>query len=359
MKMSIHARQEWKRLEEHFEAEKHVTIQELFQQNPRRGDQFKIFSEGLYIDYSKHRISARTMELLMDLARASDLSGAIRDMYSGRKINQTEHRAVLHIALRNRSNTPIMVDGEDVMPGVNSVLERMTAFSNGIRSGRFRGFTGKRIKNIVNIGIGGSDLGPVMVCEALKAYSDRNLKMRFVSNVDGTHISECLREISPDETLFIVASKTFTTQETMTNARTAKAWLLDALKDEKAVASHFAALSTNEPAVRDFGIAPENMFEFWGWVGGRYSLCSAIGLSIMISIGSDHFFDLLSGFHAMDNHFKTAPFEENIPVILGLLGIWYNNFFGAETHAILPYDQYLHRFPAYFQQGDMESNGKS
>lgn len=357
--MSIQAKQEWKRLQDHFNAVRHVTIKELFRRSPERGDVFKIATEGLYVDYSKHRITSETLDLLMDLARASNLSPAVRDMYSGAKINGTEGRAVLHVALRNRSDAPIMVDGDNVMPMVNEVLERMTAFSNAVRSGDFRGFSGKRIKNIVNIGIGGSDLGPVMVCGALKPYSDRNLSMRFVSNVDGTHISECLRDASPEETLFIVASKTFTTQETMTNAHTARRWLLDAMKDEKAIASHFVALSTNTGGVKGFGVAPENMFEFWDWVGGRYSLCSAIGLPIMISIGPENFFELLSGFHAMDEHFRTAPFEENIPVVLALLGIWYNNFFGAESHAILPYDQYLSRFPAYFQQGDMESNGKS
>lgn len=357
--MKVDEAQEWKKLVEHFDEIRQTKIKDLFDQDPKRGDHFRICAEGLYIDYSKHRILRETMSLLFDLANASGLSEKIVDMFSGKKINVTEDRAVLHTALRNRSNTPIIVDGEDIMPGVNKVLEKMINISGRIRRGDWKGFTGKRIKNIINIGIGGSDLGPVMVCEALKPYADRNLSVDFVSNIDGTHIAECLREKLPEETLFIIASKTFTTQETMTNAHTARKWLFDSLKDEKAVASHFVALSINKLAVKEFGIAPDNMFEFWDWVGGRYSLCSAIGLPVMISIGPENFLELLSGFHVMDNHFKNAPLEENIPVILGLIGIWYNNFYGAESHAILPYDQYLHRFPAYFQQGDMESNGKS
>ncbi len=357
--MKINETPEWKRLEKHFAEVKDRTIRELFAEDTGRGDTFRIEAEGLYVDYSKHRVSRETMELLFDLARAAGLSRAIDAMFTGKKINETEGRAVLHVALRNRSNRPILVDGKDVMPGVNRVLERMEDAANRIRSGEWKGFTGKRIRNVVNIGIGGSDLGPAMVTEALRPYSSRDISVEFVSNVDGTHITECLRGKSPEETLFIVASKTFTTLETMTNAHTAKTWLLEALKDSRAIASHFVALSTNEPAVRKFGIDPKNMFEFWDWVGGRYSVCSAIGLPVMISIGPDNFLELLSGFHAMDDHFQAAPFEENIPVILALLGIWYNNFLGAESHAILPYDQYLHRFPAYLQQADMESSGKS
>ncbi|HNS81734.1 MAG TPA: glucose-6-phosphate isomerase, partial [Kiritimatiellia bacterium] len=286
------------------------------------------------------------------------LRDEIRAMFSGEKINATENRAVLHAALRNVSNRPIMVDGKNVMPDVRRVLDQMRDFSTRIRSGEWKGFTGKKIRHVVNIGIGGSDLGPVMASEALKAYSDRDITLHFVSNIDGTHLAETLRKLNADETLFIVASKTFTTQETMTNAHSARGWCLASLKDPAAIAKHFVALSTNTEAVKSFGIDPANMFEFWNWVGGRYSLCSAIGLPLMISIGPDHFMEMLRGFHAMDCHFESAPFEQNMPVILGLLGIWYNNFFDAETHAILPYDQYLHRFAAYFQQGDMESNGK-
>lgn len=352
-------RGEWKKLENHFRQVKHVTIRELFKQDPARGDTFRIIADGLYVDYSKHRISQETLTLLLDLAYASGLPDAISDMFSGERINRTEDRPVLHVALRNLSNRPIRVDGEDVMPQVNRVLGKMADFSERVRTGRWKGFTGARITHIVNIGIGGSDLGPVMAYEALKAYSDRQLTVDFVSNIDGTHIAECLRDKTPEETLFIVASKTFTTQETMTNAHTARQWLVDGLKDDDAVARHFVALSTNRKAVMDFGISSDNMFEFWDWVGGRYSLCSAIGLSLMIAIGPDNFHRLRSGCHAMDNHFLNARLEENIPVILGLLGVWYNNFFGAQSHAILPYDQYLLRFPSYFQQGDMESNGKS
>ena len=357
--MKINKTDAWKNLEKHFKNIKNITIQDLFKLDPERGEKLSLAAEGLYVDYSKHRLSEDTLNLLFELAKVADLSGAIEDIYSGKKINGTENRPVLHTALRNRSNTPVMVDGRDVMPGVNRVLEQMSVFSKKIRNGKWKGYTGKQIKNVINIGIGGSDLGPVMVCEALKPYSDRNINVEFVSNIDGTHMAECLRGKSSEETLFIIASKTFTTQETMTNADTARNWILDVLNDEAAIASHFVALSTNEQAVKQFGIAVDNMFEFWDWVGGRYSLCSAIGLPIMISIGPDNFFDLLNGFHVMDNHFRNTPFKKNIPVILGLIGIWYNNFFMAETHAILPYDQYMHRFPAYFQQGDMESNGKS
>jgi len=351
--------QSWKNLTDHFDKMKNVHMKDLFIEDPQRFNKFSVRFNDILVDYSKHIITEETTKLLTDLADEINLKDAIEKMFTGDKINETENRAVLHIALRNRSNTPIIVEGEDIMPGVNKALEKMIAISSRIRQGDWKGFTGKRIKHIINIGIGGSDLGPLMVCEALKPYSDRNLSVDFVSNIDGTHIAECLREKLPEETLFIIASKTFTTQETMTNAHTARKWLLDSLKEEKAIASHFVALSTNEPAVKEFGITSDNMFEFWDWVGGRYSLCSAIGLPVMISIGPENFLELLSGFHAMDNHFQNAPLEENIPVILGLIGIWYNNFYGAASHAILPYDQYLHRFPAYFQQGDMESNGKS
>ncbi|MCK5883520.1 MAG: glucose-6-phosphate isomerase [Bacteriovoracaceae bacterium] len=350
----------WKSLSKHVEDLKTKSIKELFSKDSKRGEQFSISREGIFFDYSKHRVTEETMKLLVDLADEAGLKDAIDGMFSGKKINRTEDRAVLHVALRNRSNTPIEFDGEDVMPAINTVLEKMVTFSNRVRSGDWLGHTGKKIKNIVNIGIGGSDLGPVMVYEALKSYSDRNLSVHFVSNVDGTHIAEVTRAIDPEETLFIIASKTFTTQETMTNAESAKSWLLKHYNgDAKAVAAHFIALSTNEEKVSEFGIDTANMFEFWDWVGGRYSLTSAIGLPVMISIGPDNFMKLLDGYHAMDNHFKTAPFSENIPVLMALLGVLYNNFFGAESHAILPYDQYMSRFPAYFQQGDMESNGKN
>lgn len=357
--MNITETAEWKKLEAHYDKVKDVSIKNYFKADPQRGKIFRTTTDTLYLDYSKHRISEETLTLLTELANKANLKNAIDDMFSGKNINKTENRAVLHVALRNRSDTPVFVNEKDVMPDVKAVLKKMETFSTAIRTGAFKGYTGKKIKHIVNIGIGGSDLGPVMVCESLKPYSEREITVDFVSNIDGTHIAECLKEKSPDETFFIIASKTFTTQETMTNAHTAKKWLLDQLVDEKSVARHFCALSTNIEAVKDFGIAPDNMFEFWDWVGGRYSLCSAIGLSIMLSIGAENFYDLLEGFHKMDLHFKSAPFNENMPVILALIGIWYNNFFGAESHAILPYDQYMSRFPAYFQQGDMESNGKS
>lgn len=348
----------WKALNDHFEEMKNLSMRELFQKDPKRADQFTFKGLDLYVDYSKNRITDKSMSLLLDLAREMKLENEIAGMFKGEKINKTEDRAVLHVALRNRSNRPILVEGKDVMPEVNAVLEKMKGFSNKIRSGEWKGFSGKRIKNIVNIGIGGSDLGPVMVYEALKFYSDRGLKIDFVSNVDGTHIAECLRDKNPEETLFIVASKTFTTQETMTNALSARDWTLKYFKDELATAFHFVALSTNAKEVSKFGINTDNMFEFWDWVGGRYSLTSAIGLPIMIAIGPENFFKLLNGYHEMDEHFRTAPLEKNLPVLMGLLGIWYNNFFKAQSHAILPYDQYLSRFAAYFQQGDMESNGK-
>ena len=349
---------EWKALKAHFEQFKDVHMRTMFAEDPERGSRFTLEAGGIFVDYSKNRVNAETMKLLVALANAVDLRQAIDDMFAGRKINETENRAVLHVALRNRSNTPIKVDGRDVMPEVNAVLDKMAGFSRRVRTGEWKGHTGKPIRNVVNIGIGGSDLGPVMAYEALKPYSDRKLTVRFVSNVDGTHIAEATRDLDPSETLFIVASKTFTTQETMTNAESAKAWLLKALGDPAAVAKHFVALSTNAAKVSAFGIDTVNMFEFWDWVGGRYSLPSAIGLPLMIAIGPENFFAMLEGYHAMDRHFAETPFEKNLPATLALLGIWYNNFFGAETQAILPYDQYLSRFAAYFQQGDMESNGK-
>ncbi|EFH8481186.1 glucose-6-phosphate isomerase [Escherichia coli] len=348
----------WQALQKHFDEMKDVTIADLFAKD---GDRFSKFSatygDQMLVDYSKNRITEETLAKLQDLAKECDLAGAIKSMFSGEKINRTENRAVLHVALRNRSNTPILVDGKDVMPEVNAVLEKMKTFSEAIISGEWKGYTGKAITDVVNIGIGGSDLGPYMVTEALRPYKN-HLNMHFVSNVDGTHIAEVLKKVNPETTLFLVASKTFTTQETMTNAHSARDWFLKAAGDEKHVAKHFAALSTNAKAVGEFGIDTANMFEFWDWVGGRYSLWSAIGLSIVLSIGFDNFVELLSGAHAMDKHFSTTPAEKNLPVLLALIGIWYNNFFGAETEAILPYDQYMHRFAAYFQQGNMESNGK-
>jgi glucose-6-phosphate isomerase len=351
-------RPEWKALKAHAAQVAPLHLRDLFRQDPTRGQTLALEACGLYLDYSKNRVTADTLRLLTDLARACRVPEAAQAMFHGDKINATEDRAVLHVALRNRANTPIRAGGRDVMPEVNAVLERMSAFARQVRSGAWRGHTGLPIRAIVNIGIGGSDLGPVMACEALKPYADRHLTVRFVSNVDATHFAECTRDLDPAETLFIVASKTFTTQETMTNAATARAWCLKALKDPAAVARHFVAVSTATREVSAFGIDTANMFEFWDWVGGRYSLTSAIGLPVMLAIGPERFIELLEGFHAMDRHFLEAPVEANLPVLLALLGIWYNNFFNAHTHAILPYDQYLSRFPAYFQQGDMESNGK-
>lgn len=348
----------WQALQKHFDEMKDVTIADLFAKDGDRFSKFSAtFDDQMLVDYSKNRITEETLAKLQDLAKECDLAGAIKSMFSGEKINRTENRAVLHVALRNRSNTPILVDGKDVMPEVNAVLEKMKTFPEAIISGEWKGYTGKAITDVVNIGIGGSDLGPYMVTEALRPYKN-HLNMHFVSNVDGTHIAEVLKKVNPETTLFLVASKTFTTQETMTNAHSARDWFLKAAGDEKHVAKHFAALSTNAKAVGEFGIDTANMFEFWDWVGGRYSLWSAIGLSIVLSIGFDNFVELLSGAHAMDKHFSTTPAEKNLPVLLALIGIWYNNFFGAETEAILPYDQYMHRFAAYFQQGNMESNGK-
>jgi glucose-6-phosphate isomerase len=349
----------WKALETHYEKVAPLQMRDLFKEDPKRFEKFSLRFEDILFDFSKNRITEETLKLLRDLAKQSDLKGWTEKMFTGQKINTTEDRAVLHVALRNRSNRPILVDGKDVMPEVNAVLKHMRQFSDAIRSGSWKGYTGKAITDVVNIGIGGSDLGPVMATEALKPYSKPGLHVHFVSNVDGTHIAETLKKCSPETTVFIVASKTFTTQETLTNAHSAKDWFLKTAKDQKHVAKHFVALSTNEAEVTKFGIDKANMFEFWDWVGGRYSLWSAIGLSIAVDIGMDNFEEMLAGGHAMDEHFRTTPLEKNLPATLGLIGIWYNNFFGAQTVAILPYDQYMHRFPAYFQQGDMESNGKS
>ena len=346
----------WARLDDHFVEIEPKSLRELFENNPNRFEQFHIRFQDILFDYSKNRMDAETMKLLVELAKECGLKEAIDKQFSGNLINETEGRAVLHTALRNRGNHPVLVNGKDVMPDVNSVLKRMKAFSEKIISGEWIGFNGKEITDVVNIGIGGSDLGPVMVTEALKYYKTR-LNLHFVSNVDGTHIAETLKNLNPETTLFIIASKTFTTQETMTNAHTARNWFLKS-GAEKDVAKHFVALSTNQSEVEKFGIDSGNMFEFWDWVGGRYSLWSAIGLSICLAVGFENFEELLEGAYEMDKHFKTTEFDKNIPVILALLGIWYNNFFGAESIAILPYEQYLSRFSAYFQQGDMESNGK-
>ncbi|MEZ4864557.1 MAG: glucose-6-phosphate isomerase [Caldilineaceae bacterium] len=349
----------WQALATHKEEMAAVQMRDLFAQDPQRFDRFSLRFNDILFDYSKNRITAQTMQLLRALARQANLDRWIKAMFNGEKINNTEDRAVLHIALRNRSNRPIWVDGQDVMPEVNQVLAQMRTFSEAVRNETWRGYSGKAITDVVNIGIGGSDLGPKMVTLALTPYAKPGLHSHFVSNVDGTDIAETLRQLNPETTLFLVASKTFTTQETMTNAHTARDWFLAAAPDESAIAKHFAALSTNEQAVAAFGIDLDNMFAFWDWVGGRYSLWSAIGLSIALAVGMDHFEELLTGAYQVDEYFRTTPFEQNIPVIMGLLGIWYNNFWGAQSHAILPYDQYMARFPAYFQQGDMESNGKS
>jgi glucose-6-phosphate isomerase len=348
----------WNRLEEyHFEFEgKHM--KELFANDEKRFQKYSLKFEDILVDFSKNIIDDEVREALLELANECELKDAIESMFTGQKINATEDRSVLHVALRNRSNTPIFADGENVMPEVNAVLGQMKDFSEKVISGAWKGYTGKAITDIVNIGIGGSDLGPLMVTEALKPYKKENINLHFVSNVDGTHIAETLKLVNPETTLFIVASKTFTTQETMTNANSAKDWFLKTAKDEAFVKFHFAAVSTNSKAVSAFGIDTKNMFRFWDWVGGRYSLWSAIGLSIACGIGFENYIELLEGAHAMDNHFRNTKFDKNIPVILALIGIWYNNFYGAETEAILPYDQYMHRFSAYFQQGNMESNGK-
>jgi glucose-6-phosphate isomerase len=334
-------------------------MRDLFANDPPRFSRFSTHLGDILFDYSKNRITERTMQLLCALARQANLARRIEAMFNGEKINTTENRAVLHVALRNRSADPIYVDGQDVMPEVRQVLAKMRKFSEEVRSGVLKGYTGKAIRDIVNIGIGGSDLGPKMVCEALKPYARPDLRVHFVSNVDSSDLVETLKRIDPETVLFLVASKTFTTQETMANAHSARQWFLQAAKSEAAIAKHFAAMSTNAQAVGQFGIDTRNMFEFWDWVGGRYSLWSAIGLSIALYLGMDIFEELLSGAYQVDRHFRSEPFESNVPVIMGLLGVWYNNFFGAQSHAILPYDQYLLHFPAYFQQGDMESNGKS
>jgi glucose-6-phosphate isomerase len=349
----------WKALQAHSSSMHDLHMRVMFERDPERLRKFSLRFEDILYDYSKNRITEVTMGLLMDLARCADVEGWRDKMFRGEKINTTENRAVLHTALRNRSNRPVYVDGEDVMPAINRVLAHMREFSNDLRTGAWKGYTGKAITDVVNIGIGGSDLGPVMVTEALKPYSIPGLRVHFVSNVDSTHIAEVLKTLQPESTLFIIASKTFTTQETLTNAESAKRWFLGSGAPAGAVARHFVALSTNTPEVERFGIDSRNMFEFWDWVGGRYSLWSAIGLSIAVSIGMEYFEELLSGAFAMDEHFRTTPLERNIPVIHAMVGIWYNNFFDAQSYAILPYDQYLHRFPAYLQQGDMESNGKS
>ena len=356
-KIDFTTTQAFKYLADHFITINESSIKELFANDPERFDKFSIYLGDILLDYSKNRINEETMALLIQLARECKLKDAIEAMFNGEKINETEKRAVLHTALRNRSGKPVLTEGKDVMPEIQAVLERMKDFSGRVISGDWKGFTGKEITDVVNIGIGGSDLGPVMVTEGLKAYKTR-LNMHFVSNVDATQIAETLKELDPETTLFLIASKTFTTQETMANANSAKEWFLKAGAKEADVAKHFAALSTNESGVSAFGIDTKNMFEFWDWVGGRYSLWSAIGLSICLAIGFDKFEELLTGAYEADEHFRNAEFEENIPVIMALLGIWYNNFFEAESSAILPYDQYLHRFAAYFQQGDMESNGK-
>ena len=349
----------WQALAEHKQNIEGLHMRDLFAQDPDRFQKFSLQFEDILFDYSKNRITPETMSLLSILAQEAGLAAKIDAMFSGQKINNTEGRAVLHIALRNRSNRPIYVDGEDVMPEVNRVLAKMRTFSDKVRSGAWKGFTGKAITDVVNIGIGGSDLGPKMVTTALTPYAQPGLRVHFVSNVDATNLAETLKVVDPETTLFLIASKTFTTQETMTNAHSARDWFLAAAKDEAAIAKHFAALSTNADAVTKFGIDPDNMFGFWDWVGGRYSLWSAIGLSIALYLGMDNFEALLTGAHKVDEYFRTTPVEENIPAVMGLLGIWYNNFFGAESVAILPYDEYMNHFPAYFQQGDMESNGKS
>lgn len=350
----------WKALQEHYDEEmKGASMKSLFSTDPERFKKLSFIEQDILIDFSKNLVTEKTLQLLLDLAEETKLKEAIEAMFSGEPINETENRAVLHTALRNLSNEPVLAEGKDVMPEVRKVLEQMKDFSLSVHDGTWRGYNGKKIKYVVNIGIGGSDLGPLMVTEALKSYSNEDIKTYFVSNVDATHIAETLKKVTPEETLFLIASKTFTTQETMTNAHTARKWFLEAAKDEKMVAKHFVALSTNEKEVQKFGIDPANMFVFWDWVGGRYSLWSSIGLSIALTIGYGNFESLLKGAHDMDNYFRKTSFEKNIPVLMALIGLWYTNFYGSQTEAILPYDQYLHRFSAYFQQGNMESNGKS
>ena len=348
----------WNALKEHYAKVRGLHLRQLFAEDPQRGERFTLEVLGLYFDYSKNRITSETTRLLLELAEQSGLRQHIDAMFAGDKINVTEQRAVLHVALRAPKGAQILLDGVDVVPEVHAVLDKMAEFVEHIRSGAWKGHTGKRIRNVVNIGIGGSDLGPVMAYEALKYYSQRDMTFRFISNVDGTDFAEATRDLNAEETLFIVSSKTFTTLETMTNARTAREWVLKALRDEKAVVRHFVAVSTNTSKVEEFGIDRANMFGFWDWVGGRYSMDSAIGLSTMIAIGPERFREMLAGFHTMDEHFRTAPFERNLPVLMGLLAVWYNDFFDAQTVAVLPYEQYLKRFPAYLQQLTMESNGK-
>ena len=357
-RVPLNERREWRALEEHYQKIRHLHLRDLFATDPKRGERLTAEAVGLYLDYSKHRITDDTLDLLVRLAESSGLRDRIDAMFRGDKINGTEDRAVLHVALRAPRNAAIVVDGENVVPQVHAVLDRMADFATQVRNGTWKGHTGKRIRHVINIGIGGSDLGPVMAYEALKAYSARDMTFRFVSNVDGTDFAEATRDLDPAETLFILSSKTFTTLETMTNAHTARDWSLRALRDPKAVAQHFVAVSTNAAEVSKFGIDTANMFGFWDWVGGRYSMDSAIGLATMLAVGPDHFRAMLSGFHAMDEHFRTAPFERNLPVLMGLLAVWYNNFFGAQTVGVFPYEQYLKRFPAYLQQLTMESNGK-
>jgi glucose-6-phosphate isomerase len=349
----------WKKLQQHYDAIKPVHLRELFGKDADRAKKLSLQTGDIHYDYSKNIITDETLQLLFQLAEECKVKDAIKAMFAGEKINETENRPVLHVALRNFSKEPLMADGKDVMPEVKKVLRKMKTFTDAVHSGEHRGYTGKRIKYIVNIGIGGSDLGPLMVTEALKPYKVEDIETFFVSNVDGTHIAETLKKVKPERTLFLIASKTFTTQETMTNAHTARQWFLKKAKDEKHIAKHFVALSTNEKEVVKFGIDKKNMFEFWDWVGGRYSLWSAIGLSIVLTIGYKNFEQLLKGAHDTDNHFRNTSFEKNIPVTMALVGLWYTNFFGAQTETIFPYDQYMHRFAAYFQQGNMESNGKS
>ncbi|MEA3277997.1 MAG: glucose-6-phosphate isomerase [Pseudomonadota bacterium] len=349
---------QWKALQAHWREMSQVQMRDLFAQDPKRAERMTLRAADIFVDYSKNIIRDDTLELLLDLAEAVDLPGWIRRMFAGESINNTERRAVLHVALRNRSNRPISVDGEDVMPAVNGVLQQMENFVTSVRSGDWKGYSGKPVRDVVNIGIGGSNLGPLMVCEALKPYQSDDLRVHFVSNVDGTHLAETVRNLDPETTLFVVASKTFTTLETMTNANSARDWLIKGLGNEVAVRDHFVAVSTNAEKVAAFGIDTNHMFGFWDWVGGRYSLWSAIGLPIALAVGVDRFRQLLEGAHEMDEHFRLADLRENLPAILGLIGVWYANFAGARTHAVLPYDQYLRYLPAYLQQGDMESNGK-
>ena len=357
-RVPLHERREWRALEEHYQKIRQLHLRDLFATDPKRGERLTAEAVGLYLDYSKHRITDDTLDLLVQLAESSGLRDRIDAMFRGDKINGTEDRAVLHVALRAPRNASIVVDGENVVPHVHAVLDRMADFATRVRNGSWKGHTGKRIRHVINIGIGGSDLGPVMAYEALKAYSARDMTFRFVSDVDGTDFAEATRDLDPAETLFILSSKTFTTLETMTNAHTARDWSLRALRDPKAVAQHFVAVSTNATEVSTFGIDTANMFGFWDWVGGRYSMDSAIGLATMLAVGPDHFRAMLRGFHAMDEHFRTAPLARNLPVLMGLLAIWYNNFFGAQTVGVFPYELYLKRFPAYLQQLTMESNGK-